>query len=426
MAEKPAEKQTGAENIIWDLSVYFSGLDDPKIETTLQAVDDKVNAFADDYRGKVAELTAEELGEASERMEAIYEEFGRVSEFASLNFSVYSGDPQWGAFMQKVTETYASIGQRLVFFELEWNNIDDEQAAALLNDPVLRTYRYYLQAERRYKPYQLSEAEERLLIEKNVTGRSAWQRLFQQITSGMMLDYDGEQLPMPQVLSIHSTSPDREARRKAAESVTKGLAQREMEFTYIFNVTVADKASDDRLRSYPSWITSRNLANKASDETVEALICAVTDSYGLVARHYTVKKALMGYDELFNYDRYAPLNLKESEAFYTWDEARRITVDAYSSFDPRMGDIAAQFFDEDWIHAPVMNGKSGGAFASYGTKSSHPWVFVNYTGTANDVMTLAHELGHGVHMYPCRTKSDAVQHVYPSDNSRDGFGFCVR
>jgi oligoendopeptidase F len=399
MVDTSVEKLTGAENILWDLSVYFDNLDDPRINQTFERVNQKVDAFALDYRGKVADLTAEELGEAYERMEAIYDEFGHAATYASLNFSVYSGDAKWGAFMQKIQEQYASIGQRMVFFELEWNTIDDDKAKALLADPVLRTYRYHLETERRYKPYQLSEAEEKLLIEKSVTGRSAWQRFFTQITSAMQPEYDGEKMPLPQVLSIHRTSPDRAARKKAAEAVTKALADRKMELTYIFNVAAADKASDDRLRGYPSWITSRNLANKAADATVEALIKAVTENYDLVARHYNIKRALLGYDELFDWDRYAPLNLKESDAFFSWDAARQMTVDAYSRFAPQIGEIAAKFFDNNWIHAPIMNGKRGGAYASYGTKSTHPWVFVNYTGAANDVMTLAHELGHGLHMY---------------------------
>lgn len=393
------KKQTGAENVLWDLSEYYSGIDDPRMETDLQQVNQQVDAFVSEYRGKVATLTAEELGEAYERMEAIYDGFGRVTTFASLNFSVYSNDPQWGAFIQKITELDASLDQKMVFFGLEWNEMDDARAAELLNDPVLRTYRYHLETNRRYKPHQLSEAEEKLLIEKSVTGRSAWTRLFQQIMSAMQLDYRGEKLPTPQVLSILSGSPEREARKDAADALTTGLRSRLMELTYIFNVLAADKASDDRLRNYPSWITSRNLSNKAPDSVVDALVNAVTSSYDVVAKHYQIKKKLLGFDELYDYDRYAPLNLKESDTFYTWEEARKIVVDAYSAFSPRMGEIAARFFDEKWIHAPVMNGKRGGAFASYGTKSSHPWVFVNFNGTPDDVMTLAHELGHGLHMY---------------------------
>lgn len=399
MVDTSAEKQTGAENVVWDLSVYFDDLQDPRINETIASVNEQVDSFVADYRGKVGALEAEELGEAYERIEKIQDEMGRLGTFASLNFSVYSNTPEWGAFMQKIQEQYAGMGQKLVFFELEWNNVDEEKAQALMSDPVLRNYRYHLETERRYKPYQLSEAEEKLLIEKSVTGSNAWRRFFTQVLSSMELDYEGEKMPLPQVLSIHRTSSDREARKKAADAVTAAMQSRQMEISYLFNVSVADKASDDRLRGYPSWVTARNLANKASDETVEALIKAVTENYDLVARHYAIKKALLGYDELFDYDRYAPLNLKESDAFFSWDAARKITLDAYSGFAPEMGEIAAKFFDNQWIHAPVMAGKRGGAYASYGTKSSHPWVFTNFTGTASDVMTLAHELGHGLHMY---------------------------
>lgn len=399
MMGETVTKQTGAEHVVWDLSIYYSGLDDGRINNDLEQVNQQVDHFVGEYRGKVATLTAEELGEAYERMEAIHDLFGRVASFASLNFSVYSNDAQWGAFIQKITELDAMLDQKMVFFGLEWNEVEDAQAEELMRDPVLHSYRYHLETNRRYKPHQLSEPEEKLLIEKSVTGRSAWTRLFQQIMSAMMLDYRGNKLPMPRVLSILAGSPEREARKDAADAITAGLQTRQMELTYIFNVLAADKASDDRLRAYPSWITARNLSNKAPDEVVDALVNAVTSSYDVVAKHYQIKKKLLGFDELYDYDRYAPLNLKESNTFYTWEEARKIVLDAYSAFSPRMGEIATRFFNENWIHAPVMQGKRGGAFASYGTKSSHPWVFVNFNGTADDVMTLAHELGHGLHMY---------------------------
>lgn len=398
MVDAPATKPTGAEEVLWDLSVYYDGLDDPQIDNDLHNVHELATAFAERYRGKVATLTAEELAEAQREMEALYELFRRVSSFASLNFSVYSTDPRWGAFIQKVTEQGAALEQQLVFFRLEWNQVDDERAQTLLQDPALTDYAYHLEVARQHKPYQLSEAEEKILIEKSVTGNEAWVRLFEQITSAMLLDFEGEEQPMEVVLSALQSS-NREKRLAAANALTAGLRDKQMELTFIFNVLAADKASDDRLRGYPTWITSRNLSNKASEEMVDALIKAVTSSYDLVARHYTIKKALLGYDELYDYDRYAPLNLKESETFYTWDEARQIVLNAYHSFHPRMGAAAARFFDERWIHAPIRPGKRGGAYASYGTKDTHPWVFVNYTGTANDVMTLAHELGHGVHMY---------------------------
>lgn len=399
MVDTPLEKKTGAEDVIWDLSVYYDSPDDPRIDTDLAETKAQVAKFVADYRGKVGELVAEEIGEAFSRLENIYDDFGRVTSFASLNFTVFSNDPEWGAFIQKVQEFSSAIGQELVFFNLEWNAVEDERAKEIMADPVLRDYAYHLEVERLSKPYQLSEKEEKLLMEKSLTGNGAWNRFFSQVMGSLTAKWEGEDLPFQQVLSNISGNPDREVRKNAADAVTEALKGKTMELTYIFNVLAADKASNDRLRGYPTWITSRNLSNKASDETVEALIEAVTSNYSIVADHYNVKKALLGYDEMYDYDRYAPLTLKESDTFYTWDDAKKIVLDAYSDFNPRMGEIASRFFDENWIHAPVLQGKRGGAYASYGTKSTHPWIFTNFTGTANDVSTLAHEMGHGLHMY---------------------------
>lgn len=399
MVDATLEKKTGAEDVIWDLSVYYDSPKDPRIDEDLAEIQTAVGQFVSDYRGKVGELVAEEIGEAYSRLEAIFDDFGRVASFASLNFTVYSTDPEWGAFIQKIQEYSSSMNQQLVFFGLEWNEVEDARAKELMADPVLRDYAYHLEVERLSKPYQLSEVEEKLLMEKSLTGNGAWNRFFSQIMGSLTAEWDGENLPFEQVLSKISGNPDRDIRKKASDAVTKALKSRTMELTYIFNVLAADKASDDRMRGYPSWITSRNLSNKASDETVEALIEAVTSNYGIVAEHYNIKKALLGYDEMYDYDRYAPLTLKESDTFYTWDDAKKIVLDAYSGFNARMGEIASRFFDENWIHAPVMQGKRGGAYASYGTKSTHPWIFTNYTGTASDVSTLAHEMGHGLHMF---------------------------
>ncbi|GAB5492716.1 MAG: M3 family oligoendopeptidase [Phototrophicaceae bacterium] len=399
MVDAPLEKKTGAEDVIWDLSVYYDAPDDPRIDEDLAEIKAQVVKFVEDYRGKVGELVAEEVGEAFSRLENIYDDFGRVTSFASLNFSVFSNDPEWGAFIQKVQEFSSAISQELVFFNLEWNAVEDDHAKEIMADPVLRDYAYHLEVERLSKPYQLSESEEKLLMEKSLTGNGAWNRFFDQVMGSLTAKWDGEDLPFTQVLSNISGNPDREIRKKAADAVTEALKSKTMELTYIFNVLAADKASNDRLRGYPTWITSRNLSNKASDETVEALIEAVTSNYSIVADHYNIKKALLGYDEMYDYDRYAPLTLKESDTFYTWDDAKKIVLDAYSDFNPRMGEIASRFFDENWIHAPVVQGKRGGAYASYGTKSTHPWIFTNFTGTANDVSTLAHEMGHGLHMY---------------------------
>lgn len=405
MTEAQAERLTGAENVTWDLSVYYNGIDDPKIESDQKELHALADAFAARYRGKLASMSAAQFVEAYADLEKLYELMNRIGTYASLNYSVYSTDQKWGAFMQKMMEAQSVLAQKMVFFELEWNALEDDKADAILNDPILAPIRYYMQSERRFKPYKLSEIEEQLMIEKDVTGASAWTRLFDQIMASIEVEFEGQKLNMPRVLSkLHDE--DRDVRQKAADAITGALRERQMELSYIFNVLAADKAADDKRRSYPSWITSRNLSNSAPDSVVEALIEAVTSNYELVARHYKIKRALLGHDELYDYDRYAPLALKESDNFYTWEEARETVLAAYGTFSNDIRDLAAKFFDENWIHAPVLPGKRGGAYATYGSHGTHPWVFTNYNGKATDIMTLAHELGHGTHMYLAARKQN--------------------
>jgi oligoendopeptidase F len=398
MAEAITERLTGAEDVLWDLSVYYDSIEDPRIESDMAALEGQAEAFAARYRERVAGLDAAELLEAVQTLEALYDKQGRLGNFISLNHATQTGDARVGALLQKYMESSARVGQLLVFFELEWNLVDDAAAEARLKSPLLGRYAYYLRSERRYRPYQLSEIEEQLLMEKNVTGTSAWTRFFTQLMSAARYEFDGESLNQTQLLA-RMRDADRDVRARAADALTAGLRENAMQTTYIFNVLAADKAANDKRRGYPSWIAARNLSNKSPDAVVDALIAAVTGQYALVERHYTLKRKLMEVDALYDYDRYAPLDLKESESFYTWDEAKAIILDAMGRFSPRMAEVAGRFFDERWIHAPVLPDKRGGAFASYGTPSSHPWVFVNYQGKADDVMTLAHELGHGIHMY---------------------------
>lgn len=397
MVTATASKPTGAENVLWDLSVFYNAIDDPRIDSDSRSLEALVEDFALRYKGRVAQLSAEELVVAMRALEAIYDLRGRLIAYANLLYATDASNPQYGALVQRMTEMSARLSQKLVFFDLEWNALDDNQARAILDDSAIAEYRYYLDANRRFKPYQLSEIEEKLMLEKDVTGRNAWVRFFNQLTASMRYEYEGQQLTQSEVLN-KLYDADRDTRHKAADSMTAGLRARSMELTYIFNVLLADKASNDQWRGYESWIKARNLSNKATDAMVEALISAVTASYELVARHYRVKRALLGYDALYDYDRYAPLPFQSEETFYPWDKAKDIILDAFHAFSPRMADSARQFFDGNWIHAPVLPNKRGGAFANPTVKSAHPFVFVNYLGTADNVMTLAHELGHGVHM----------------------------
>lgn len=389
---------TGAEDVIWDLSVFYQSPEDPQIEADIAALKQMVGAYQARWRGNVAQMRAADFVAAYREMEAIYDLRGRLGSYAFLNFSTDTGSAEFQAAVARVQELEAALSQKMVFFDLEWNALPEEEAQAILDDPAVAEYRYYLEAERRYRPYNLSEPEEQIIIESSVTGSAAWARFFTQLTSAFRFDWLGEEVNMTYVLNkMHDT--DRDVREMAWRRLTDKLREKSMELTFIFNTLLLDKANSDRRRGYASWISSRNLSNKTSDAVVDALIDTVTGSYGLVARHYRLKRALLGYDELYDYDRYAPLNLKESEAFYVWGRAREIVLNAFDNFSPRMMTVAREFFDQNWIHAPVLPNKRGGAFAASTVASANPYVFLNYLGDTRAVTTLAHELGHGIHMY---------------------------
>ncbi len=397
-------RPTGAEDVIWDLSVFYDGLDDAAIEADIKELIRQADDFQGRYRGAVADMSAAEFVAAYEAMEAIYDRRGRLESYAFLNFSTDTANRDYQAFVAKMQDLGAALSQKMVFFDLEWNALDDDRAQALLDDPTLAKYRYVMEAERRRKPYQLTESQEQVIIEKDVTGSSAWTRFFTQLTSAFVFDWMGEEVNMTFVLD-KMRHADRDMREMAWRKLTDKLDEKSMELTFIFNTLALDKANSDRRRGYPSWVSSRNLSNKTSGEVVDALIETVTGNYALVARQYRLKKTLLGYDELYDYDRYAPLQLKASEAFYRWDEAKRIVLRAFDGFGSMMKTAAQEFFDKDWIHAPVTASKRGGAFASPTVASANPYVFLNYMGSARDVTTLAHELGHGVHMILSGRKS---------------------
>lgn len=391
MTDKPL---SGAETISWDLTDLYAGADDPLINADLDACDAEADALHAAYRGRIADLTAAELAVLIGRYEALVERAHKAGSYASLNWTQDTQDPARGALLQRVTERGSRLEQKLVFLELELAATTDEAVAAWLADSAVVHWRHWLDTVRIYRPYLLSEAEEKILSEKAVTGRNAWDRFFDELHGAARYEFEGESLMRDQLLT-NLYSPDRDRRRSAAAVATAGLNTLQRTTTYVFNTVLADKASDDRLRSYPSWISARNLANQVDDAIVQALVDAVTSRYDIVARYYRLKAKLMGVDELFEYDRYAPL--PAADHFYTWEQARDLVLTAYGRFHPRMAEIAGWFFERGWIDAPPRPGKMGGAFSSGTVPSVHPYILLNYDGRARDVMTLAHELGHGVH-----------------------------
>ena len=390
---------TGAEDIRWDLTDLYP--DTEALDAALTESDQQADAFAERYRGQVASLRAAALAGALREFEDVQDRIGRAYTYAYLNWSTNTIEAEHGALLQRVREAYTHTSKKLIFFQLEWTQLDDDHAARLLDDEALADFHHYLERQRLLKDYLLSEPEEKILAETTITGRSAWMRFFSETMSAMRFDLDGEMITQQETLA-RLYEPDRDLRRRAALSFTEGLTKHQRELTFVFNTLLAEKASNDQMRHYPHWLKSRNLSNEVSDEMVDALVEAVTSRYDLAARFYRLKRRLLGVDELFDYDRYAPVG--EADTFYGWDDARALVLQSYSDFHPQMGEIAGYFFDRRWIDAPVVPGKRGGAFSHGAVPSAHPYVLMNYTGKVRDVQTLAHELGHGVHQYLSRVQ----------------------
>jgi oligoendopeptidase F len=387
------------ENVAWNLDPLLDGgAADPDAAVTAMIAESqaRADAFAQSYAGKIAELDGDGLIAAMRELEAIQEELGRAGSYAMLNFAGNTADPPRGALLQKIQEGATKIETTLLFFELEWAALDDEEADALLATAGLEFARHHLKTARRYRPHLLSEPEEKILAEKALTGRSAWSRLFEEQASAITVELEGEAEPVSLEVALSRLfAPDREIRRSAAERVTEALKPGLRTRAYILNTLIADKAVDDRLRHYPHWLASRNLANEASDESVEALIAAVRARYELPRRWYRLKARLLGVDQLADYDRMAAVTEEDEQV--EWARAKATVLESYNAFSEDLGALAQRFFDESWIDAPVRPNKRGGAFCAYTVPSAHPYVLLNYTATRRDVLTLAHELGHGVH-----------------------------
>jgi oligoendopeptidase F len=358
-------------------------------------------AFASRYAGKLDELDGAGLREAMSELGAIHELTARSGYFAALRFSTDTADPANGALLQWVQEQETALQTTLLFFELEWAALPAERAEELIAGEDLDFCAHHLRNLRRYREHLLSEPEEKILAEKSLTGASAWTRLFEELSSAIEVQLpsqDGTDTGQTVALDVALSRlalADRDVRRTTAQAVTEALAPGLRTRAFLFNTLLADKATNDRLRSYPHWLASRNLANEASDESVQALIEAVRGRYEIARRWYRLKAGLLGVERLADYDRMAAVT--EDEITFPFAQAREIVLDCYASFSPELGTLAKRFFDERRIDAPVRPGKRGGAFCAAAVPSVFPYVLLNYTSRRRDVLTLAHELGHGVH-----------------------------
>jgi oligoendopeptidase F len=390
---------TGAEEVTWDLTDLYPNAG--ALKAAIAEAGERGSAFSTEFRGTVSGLDAQAMSKAMGELGDIQDIVGRAYTYAYLAWSTDTANEELGAQLQTVREAYTAIAQSILFFDLEWSQLEDDAAEAILKDDRLDDYRHYLEVLRLTKPYQLSEPEEKVLVEKSVTGRSAWNRFFDETTGAIRFDLDGKRVTQQEVMAqLYVTNRDR--RKEAAESFTGGLKENIRPLAFIFNTILADKASDDRLRAYPHWLSSRNISNEVQDNVVDSLVSSVTSRFDIVGRFYRLKGRLLGVDQMMDYDRYAPVG--EAATRYGWDEARSIVLDAYGDFHPKMGAIAGEFFDKRWIDARLAPNKRSGAFSHGAVPSAHPYVLVNYTGKIRDVQTLAHELGHGVHQYLSRSQ----------------------
>lgn len=388
------EQLTGAEEIEWDLSDLYASPDDPKLEAEIAGAEGAAAAFRERHHSAVAGLGASDLAAAIAEREEIESAVDRALTFAHLRFATNMADPTRGALVTKLTERAAAIETTLLFFTLELAAVEDGPAEALLADPALDHWRHWLTSLRKYRPHLLTEPEERVMTEKSVSGSSSWSRLYSELLSAMRATVDGEEIALETVMA-RLYSADSDTRRTTAEAVTEALGPGLRTRAFVFNTILQDKSIDDRLRGYSTWISSRNLANETTDEAVDALIEAVVSRYDVLRRYYRLKARLLGVDRIEFYDRFAPVS--EGNEKTSWDEARELTVGAYTDFSPAVGEIIDGFFAKNWIDGPVRPDKSNGAFCATTIPGAHPYILMNYTGERRSVLTLAHELGHGLH-----------------------------
>jgi oligoendopeptidase F len=383
----------GLQPPTWDLGGLVFGRGQAAVRELLDEGDRRAQALAAACSGRVARLGSDEFARTIRELAAVRELVARATSYAELQFAADTADPDAAALLQAARERATAIDVQLLFFELEWSRLSDERAEELLSVQGVEIARRHLRSLRRHRPHLLSGPEERILKEKSLTGRASWGRLFAEEIAAIRVDLE-QQVGLDEALA-QLASPDRGVRRRTARAVTASLAPTLRERAYIVNTIVADKAIDDRLRSYPHWLAERNLTNETSDESVRALVDAVRARYDIPQRWYRIKAGLLGLDRLHDYDRLAPVTREQPH--YEWAEARALVVDGYRGFSGRIADVAERFFDERWIDAPVRKNKVGGAFTAATTPAVHPFVLVNFTGGLRDVLTLAHELGHGVH-----------------------------
>ena len=390
-----------AEGIRWDLSDLYAAHDDPRIDLTIKDCHARAERFSDRFRALIQDretLTAECLLQGLRELEIIFESLGRVGTYAGLLYAADTAKPEYQDLTQRVEQRSTEVRNLLLFFELEWLKLDDTIASRLMADPTLEAYRHYLKSLRRHRPHTLTELEEKVINDRDNTGRNAFGRLFSEITSSLTFSFEkqGEKadLNLSQILSLLH-EPDRGLRQSAMETLYNGLSQHGQVLTFIYDTLIQDQLTMDRLRSYPDPMAQRHLFNEIDGAAVKTMMAVVEENYGLAHDYFRLKAKLLTLPRLALYDQYAPVG-KEVKPF-PYHQARQVILAAFDAFDPKFRQIAAEFFDKNWIDAEIRKGKRGGAFCASPSPQLHPYILCNYDDNLRDVMTVAHELGHGLH-----------------------------
>ena len=385
----------------WNLNDLYPGLDSPELARDLVQADSDCARFEQEFKGQLARLAAREragheLATAIKRYEAIDDRLGRLASYASLVYAGNTTDPVRAKFYGDVQERITTASLHLLFFTLELNRIDDAQLESAMRDAELAHYRPWIEDVRKEKPYQLEDRVEELFHEKSVTGYSAWNRLFDETIANLRFKVGAKTLAIEPTLNLLQDA-DGKKRKAAAEALARTFKENLRPFTLITNTLAKDKEISDRWRGFKDMADARHLSNRVEREVVEALVAAVRAAYPKLShRYYTLKAKWFGKKRLPHWDRNAPLP-KVAQRTIPWNDARNTVLTAYGAFSPRMAEVADRFFVNNWIDAPVRPGKQPGAFSHPTVPSAHPYVLLNYMGKPRDVMTLAHELGHGVH-----------------------------
>jgi oligoendopeptidase F len=403
-AKKAAAKPVGSELGAlpeWNLADLYPAIDDPAVARDLARAEAECVAFEEAYKGKLAAMATAgdagaKLAAALKRYEAIADLLGRLGSFAGLTYAGNTTDPKRAKFYGDTQERITAASLHLLFFELELNRVDDAAIERAMADPTLGHYRPWIEDVRKAKPYQLEDRVEELFHEKAVTGEGAWNRLFDETMASLRFAVDRKTLPLEQTLTLMLDTNDKK-RKAASQALAETFRENLRTFTLITNTLAKDKEISDRWRGFKDIADARHLSNRVEPEVVEALVAAVRAAYPKLShRYYALKARWFGKKKLPHWDRNAPLP-QVAQRTIGWDEARDTVLTAYAGFSPRMSEIAGQFFSRGWIDAPARPGKQGGAFSHATVPSAHPYVLMNYQGKPRDVMTLAHELGHGVH-----------------------------